>query len=161
MKTPIALAIFLLLTLSSTSQTKPDVSDNLPVRNVTLGDLRLVIESNELGKKARAKVPILEAIQARQDSIIQFQQQKIFGRDTVILLQRRQIDSLYKAYNNSQQVIANMDTIVFARELQIRFLEDEKAQIAKATKRKNFWRTVKEAIFVSAVAAYVYIKEFK
>lgn len=105
------------MTLSSISQTKPDV-----FVTSKLSDLTLIIQSNERGKAAQRLVPVLESKVAAQDSLISLCNARVSNLFTIVNTRDVQVKSLYQIVANDSTVKANDDAIKVYQTEQIKSL---------------------------------------
>jgi len=124
-----------------------------PGSEINVNDLKLIIESNERGKKAQAKIPLLEEKVDTLESIVARQSRLINSKDSTIQDAKAQVVALQQIRLNSLQVIDNKDqelAIINSR------LKDMTKNY-KSQKRKTTFVGIAFAMF-SGTLLYFYTK---
>lgn len=88
--------------LKGISQEKPPV-----YVQSKLSDIKLIIESNEKGKKAQALVPILQEKIDTLESVARFLHARIASCNTIREAHERQIINLHEIHMNDSLIIVN------------------------------------------------------
>lgn len=130
-------AALLTLTSSAILAQKPTESEK------RANDLRLIIESNERGKKAQAIVPVLEQKVAVLDTIVKAQAELLHSKDSTISDVKKQVVFLQQVHSNDSAIIGNHAAI--ERTLQLNL--DKAIKNEKKAKRRT--------VFVGIVGALV------
>jgi uncharacterized protein (DUF3084 family) len=129
-------AIILLMIVPPIFAQKPQGSE---IPNSLAADLKLIIESNERGKIAQAKIPLLKAKIDTLESIVEKQARLINSRDSTITDQETQVAAFQTIYQNSQTIISNKDQEIATINQQLKQMT------------KNYRNQKRKTVFVGVV----------
>ncbi len=110
MKSFLLIPVILLMNFRAISQTKQNESGGKVISSAE--DIALIRYSNELGKKAREMVPVLEKKIANLESIRMLQDALLISRDSTITDLKVQVYNLQEVVQNDSLIIGNRNDMI-------------------------------------------------
>jgi len=116
------------------------------VVRVSASDFRLIVQSNEVGKKAQARALILQAKVDTLQNIVRGQATRLQLKDSTIDDRTKQVQALQLVHSNDAQIIKNKD-------VEIGIWKRE----TKVQKRKK-WAAIVLGVITTSFSTYQWLK---